>query len=259
MFTHSNTISGLIKSFYILPLICFFTFSSIAQETTKPKKDLKNTIHFNLTNPIIFGDRSLIIGYERVINKRQSFTINIGSAGFPSMNLINSDSAKVTKSSDKSGINISADYRFYLAKENKYVAPRGVYIGPYYSFNYFANKNNWTVKSTSGSTLNVESDLNLTIHTAGLELGYQFILWRRLSIDMVLLGPGIATYNLKGSFGTNLSVADKEKLLEKINDALADKIPGYSVVIDDGEFQSKGSSNTTSLGYRYMIQVGFRF
>jgi hypothetical protein len=230
-----------------------------AQETGKPKKDLKNTIHFNLTNPIIFGGRSYIIGYERVINKRQTFSVNIGTVGFPSLNIINSDSVNINTIRDNNGFNFSADYRFYLAKENKYVAPRGVYIGPYYSFNNFKNKHGWQVKSSSGSNISAESNLTLNIHTVGFQLGYQFILWRRLSIDMILLGPGVAGYNLKASFNSNLSVADKEKILEKLNEALADKFPGYSVVIDDGEFQRKGSFKTTSLGYRYLIQVGFRF
>ena len=230
-----------------------------AQEIAKPKKDLKNTIHFNLTNPLIFGDRAIIFGYERVVNKRQTFTVNVGSMGFPALNIINSDSVQAGKTHSQSGFNISVDYRFYLAKENRYVAPRGIYIGPYYSYNYFDRKNTWTVKSTSGSTINAETDVNLNIHTFGFELGYQFILWRRLSLDLILFGPGVGNYNLKTSIGSNLSVSDKEKLLEKINDALADKFPGYSLVIDDTEFQKKGSFKTTSIGYRYMVLLGFRF
>jgi hypothetical protein len=50
----------------------------------------------------------------------------------------------------------------------------------------------------------------LNIHTFGAELGYQFVFWDRLSVDMILLGPGIAAYSLKASFGTNLSEADKQ-------------------------------------------------
>jgi len=129
----------------------------------------------------------------------------------------------------------------------------------YYSFNYFENKHAWQVTSTSGSNISAESKLSLNIHNVGFQLGYQFVLWRRLSIDMILLGPGVAAYNLKASLSSNLSVSDKEKLLEKINEALADKFPGYSVVIGDGDFQRKGTFKTTSLGYRYLIQLGFRF
>lgn len=230
-----------------------------AQKTDKPKKDLKNTIHMNVTNPLIFGNKAIIFGYERVINKHQSFTVNIGSMGFPVLSLINSDSVQMNRTVSDKGFNMAVDYRFYLAKENKYVAPRGIYIGPYYAYNYFSRKNNWFVKSTAGSSINVETELTLNTHTFGFELGYQFILWRRLSIDLILLGPGLGVYDLETSFGSNLSVSDKEKLLQKINDALAEKFPGYTLVVKDRDFENTGSFKTTTLGYRYMVQIGFRF
>lgn len=240
-------------------LLTGFQQTVIAQEKSNPQKDLKNTIHFNLTNPLIFGS-SFIVGYERVINKRQTFTVNFGTTGFPSLNLINSDSLKANTIRDDKGYHFSADYRFYLAKENKYSAPRGVYIGPYYSYNFFDKGHVWTVKSTSGgSPAQVNSDLRLNIHTIGFELGYQFIFWRRLSLDMILVGPGVAAYSLKASIGTSLSQADKEKFFQALNDALAEKFPGFGHVIDEGEFKKTGTSKTTSFGYRYVIQIGFRF
>lgn len=227
-----------------------------AQDTTK---HLKNTILFNVTNPLIFGS-SFILGYERVLNNRHSFSINIGTTSFPGSDNTNTDSLKVNEINNKSGMNISADFRFYLAKENKYAAPRGVYIGPYYSYNNFKREHVWILKSTNGGTpLQVNSELSLNVHTVGFEMGYQFVFWERLALNMILIGPGVSSYNLKASFGSNLSQADRQKLLNAINDALTEKFPGYGGVIDDGEFQSKGSTNTTSLGYRYMIQLGFRF
>jgi hypothetical protein len=64
---------------------------------------------------------------ERVVKKHQTFTVNIGLASFPSMNIITSDSLKANGDSKNKGYNFSVDYRFYLSKENKYSAPRGVY------------------------------------------------------------------------------------------------------------------------------------
>ena len=244
--------------FIIVIAICF-QYTVTAQELKTTTKDFKNTIHFNITNPIIFGGRSFIFGYERVINKHQTFSINFGTVGFPSLGIINSDSFKVKTIRDDKGYNLSVDYRFYLAKENKYAAPHGVYIGPYYSYNYFDKKHVWAINSSTGFNGDVETDLSLKIHTIGAELGYQFILWKRVTLDMILMGPGIASYNLKASLGSNLSAADREKLFEKLNAALADKFPGYNVIINDGDFQKKGTAKTTSFGFRYLIQVGFRF
>lgn len=234
------------------------------QSAKAQKKDsthtLKNTIHFNLTNPLIFGDKTIILGYERVLNKRRSFTVNMGSVTFPSLGIVDADSIKAHSIRDNVGFHISVDYRFYLAKENKFAAPRGIYLAPYYSFNNFRNDRSWLVESTNGGPIQeVNSELRLNIHTFGAELGYQFVFWDRLSVDMILLGPGIAAYSLKASFGSNLSEADKQKLLEKLNEALIEKFPGYSRVIDDTEFKTTGVKNTTSFGYRYLVQIGFRF
>jgi hypothetical protein len=247
------------KAILLLLILAAFQQTIVAQEKKEPDKGYKNTVHFNITNPILFGSRSLVFGYERVVNKRQSFSINFGTTGFPSMNIINTDSVKATKTGDQNGVNFSADYRFYLSKENKYPAPHGVYIGPYYSYNSFGRKNTWAVTTSSGSVQDVESDLELKVHTVGFELGYQFIFWDRVTLDMVLIGPGIAGYDLKASLGSNLSEADKEKLFGALNDALTEKFPGYGLVIDDGHFKSRGTEKTTSFGYRYMLQVGFRF
>jgi hypothetical protein len=227
-----------------------------AQDTTK---HLKNTILFNVTNPIIFGS-SFILGYERVLNHRHSFSVNIGTTSFPGSDRRDTDSLKLNDVDNKSGANISADFRFYLSKENKYAAPRGVYIGPYYSYNNFKREHSWILKSTNGGApLEVKSELTLNVHTIGFEMGYQFVFWDRLALNMILFGPGISAYNLKASLGSNLSQADRQKLLDAINDALTEKFPGYGGVIDDGEFQAKGSANSTNLGYRYMVQIGFRF
>jgi hypothetical protein len=244
----------------LLLLIAGFGRELKAQEPNDSKKNYKNTVRFNLTNPFIFGSRSLIFGYERIINRRHSFSINLGQAQFPGLNLISSDSLKSKSVLGEKGINASVDYRFYLSKENKYEPPRGIYIGPYFSYNYFEKKNSWLLQSTNGGAPTaVDSKTSLAVSTVGFELGYQFVFWDRVSLDMILAGPGLGFYNLKASLANNLSEEDKHKFFEKLNKALADKFPGYSTVIDEGEFQNKGSANTTSLGFRYMVMVGYRF
>ncbi|HEX6846786.1 MAG TPA: hypothetical protein VF144_07400 [Chitinophagaceae bacterium] len=226
----------------------------------KESKNYKNVVRVNITNPIIFGNRSIIFGYERVVGKFQSFSVNAGMTDFPSLDLLRDDSLKANSITGQSGMHFSADYRFYLAKENKYQAPHGIYIGPYFGFNKFEKDHSWTLTSTSGGApFNVESKTEMTIFTLGFQLGYQFVIWDRMTLDLVLLGPGVASYDLKASLGTNLSQADKEKFFDKLNEALTEKFPGYGWTIDTGEFTRNGSTNTTSLGYRYMVQIGFRF
>jgi len=212
----------------------------IAQEENKElKKEYRNTIRFNATNPILFGGKSIIFGYERILKNNRSFSVNLGQAGFPKFEFSNTDSLKSRSIDEEKGYHFSADYRFYLSKENKYAAPRGVYIGPYYSYNYIERKNSWEIKSTEGGPFQeVESKTSLSVNAIGFELGYQFVFWNHFSLDMILLGPGVAFYNLKALVGSNLSEADKQKFFDKPNQALADKLPGYDMVINEGEFES---------------------
>lgn len=242
------------RQLFIL-LICI----SIATQAFCQSDGKKNTIYVNLTNPLIFGYKSYIIGYERTIGKHQSFSFNIGRMSLPAFgNRSNNDSLTLIKNSNDKGFHISADYRFYLGKENKYEAPHGVFIGPFYSYNSFSRSNEWLLNSSNFNG-NVNTDLQLSFHTIGAELGYQFILWDRIALDFVLLGPGIGIYKLKTNLNTQLSPDEASLFFEQLNYLLGEKIPGYDLVIKEGEFEKTGSLNKTSLGFRYMINIGFRF
>ncbi len=150
------------------------------------------------------------------------------------------------------------DYRFYLGSVNRYNGPRGVYIGPYYSYNSFSRENTWTLNTDSfqGSVL---TDLSFNINTVGIQLGYQFIFWDRMALDLILIGPGVGFYGAKVKLDTDLSAEDEALFFDKLNEYLADKIPGYDKVISEGELSKNGSFDVTSLGFRYMIHLGYKF
>lgn len=246
------------KALLLILLLPGFHKQAFSQESQE-EWNFKNTIRINVTNPLIFGTKSIIFGYERVLNKKKSFSINVGQASFPKFSLINADSLVAKDVLSEKGFHISADFRFYLAKENKYPAPRGVYIGPYVAYNYFERKNAWSLTSTGGGQQLVESTTSLTVGNLGFQMGYQFVFWDRFSLDMILFGPGIASYSLKTTFADNLSEEDRQKLFEYLNNVLSEKLPGFDLVIDEGEFEKTGTTNTTSAGFRYMVMIGFRF
>ena len=49
------------------------------------------------------------------------------------------------------------------------------------------------------------------------------------------------------------------KQITFLNEFLSDKFPAYNQVIEPGEFEKKGSFNTTTAGFRYLIHLGYRF
>ena len=76
---------------------------------------------------------------------------------------------------------------------------------------------------------------------------------------MRLCGAGVGFYKWDVSLDTDLTAEDSALFFEKLNAALEEKFPRYDGTLGEGEFQKKGAKSTTGLGYRYMIQLGYRF
>jgi hypothetical protein len=254
------------KKKILLPqsLLLILIISSICRvqaqnDSLKQMRQYKNVIRYNLSGALIFGvDRYIIFGYERVIKKNQTISVNIGGVKLPKLISINTDSFSLQKDRKSGGTNLSVDYRFYLGKENKYQAPHGAYIGPYYSYNKFTRDNQWQRTNSGGSSfLNTNAILN--IHSVGFQFGYQFILWKRFSLDMVLVGPGFGFYSYKAKFDGTVTAEDKEQIADGLKQMLTQKFPGMNFVFADKEVSSDGVLRTNTLCYRYMIHIGFIF
>lgn len=241
-----------------------FTDSSLIKETEYPlisakeKKVRKNSIMITVSNPALISTKFQTIGYERILPNNQSFTVNVGIFSIPEFGGDLADSLGLNTDYKDKGFHFSTDYRFYLKKENKYAAPRGVYLAPYYTYNRLSRENSWNFEN-EGVVEKVYTDLTLNIHTIGAELGYQFIFWDRVALDLILIGPGFGFYNLKAEVGTNMDPIKESEFFDKMNQILADKIPGYDKVIGAGDFSKKGTYNAKSVGFRYLIRVGYRF
>ena len=248
-----------LRWYYVVLLIGLGSETLAQNDSTRKMPHYKNVIRYNLSGALIFGpDKYIILGYERLVSPRQSFSINIGQAAMPKLISITTDSFNVNKDSKRSGINVSVDYRFYLAKENKFEAPPGFYIGPYYGYTRFNNEATWDYKHpTTNSSLTTSS--KFTINNIGFELGYQLVLWKRMTLDFVMVGPGIGFYNYKASFDGNVDAATKEQIFDGLKQLLTQKFPGMNLVFSDKEINSSGTMRASTIGYRYIIHIGFLF
>lgn len=243
--------------------LCIFLMSHIcAQENVIDSnyKRHKNIVRFNLTNPIIYGKRAVIFGYERALGKHHSVCLNIGPTGFRNLSSssVNNNILSVQKEVHNSGLHISTEYRYYLKKENKYLSPRGIYIGPYFSFNNIRKKNDWFLTTNSFNGL-LRTDFNLNIYSLGVELGYQFVLWNRLAIDFIFFGPGVAFFNYSFKTDLSLSANDKKTVFNELNNYLDEKYPGYHKIATNFSLDNKSTNNTTFISYRFIVHFGFNF
>ncbi len=252
----------------ILPIIIItilvfaIPFQCISQDSLKTNDFIprKNVIRYNLT-PNIMGFSSVIFGYERVVKSHQSFSINAGYLSIGKSNNKENEDYKLTSTKSSSGFSIAADYRFYLKKENKNPAPSGIYLAPYllhYNLNLSTG-----IKSLFDNSPNAEVivDSKININNIGLELGYQFNIKNRFTIDLILVGPSFGGYrvNMEVAGGVQPPDDDLDETLEALRDLLFAKYPWLESLIDEGQVDVKGKKTHWGLGFRYVFQIGYRF
>jgi len=154
----------------------------------------KNVIKWNLTPFLIFSKKNINIGYERVISPYRSISINAGYFELPQFTKTLFDSLEIKNSTDRSGFSVSGDYRFYFKKRNRKMAPDGLYWGVYGSYYHTQFKNDIVILNNPSIQGDLLFGAKLNIVNVGVELGYQFIIKERLSIDLIFMGASMSMY-----------------------------------------------------------------
>jgi Protein of unknown function (DUF3575) len=239
-------------------VILFMTTSPLAQAQKGDTTLRRNTIKVDITSYWLYRD-ALMFSYERVVKSRPNHTwaITAGLQEFPTLVGQLVDTIAVRNENKSSGYKVGGEYRFYLQKENKYGAPHGVYLGPYTSYHRYSNDRSIEVNN-NGSIENGTLKSDLSILNIGVQLGYQFVLNNRWTIDLVFIGPSVSNYTFKSSLDGNISV-NKDDITNEVVLGLIDKFPAFEDLIDEGEFASQGKINTWAYGYRYQFQIGYHF
>lgn len=250
-----------IKYIVALGIFTIAGFSLNAQTTDtlyNPAKELKNSIKLNLSCMVIY-ENAFQLGYERVIKKNQTLNIAAGYLEFPVKLNLKLDNTTLGNTTKKSGYSLGADYRFYLAKENKYNAPHGVYLAPFITLYHFTSDRmlNHTDSSGTQSSTNLNTQINFM--NIGGELGYQFVFGKRWVIDAVVFGPAVTRYNFKAKLQNNIPGLDENETLQAVIDALKEKLPLLNNVSSEEGISGKGTEAFWSVGFRYNISIGFRF
>ncbi len=224
---------------------------------TKPVH--RNVIKFNPTPMLLWGDvKNLTFSYERVIGRSQSVSLMAGYLVYPK--LIGDSLAGLIALTDrqKRGINLAAEYRFYPLRRNRRPTPDGLYLGPYVSYygNRFENKFDilHTSVDQSGSYT-----VNINIINVGFELGYQFIFWKRLSVDLLMFGPSISYYTANLRVDGNLDPDQISEVNQEFVQKLLDRFPALGYILSGEKVSKSGFRSSMGFGLRYAVQIGFHF
>lgn len=221
------------------------------------EKYKKNIIKWNLTPFVLWDSRNINLSYERVLNPYRSFSVNAGIFLLPTSGIY--DSLNIESALKQNGLTVSGDYRFYIKNRNLKQAPDGLYWGPYASFHNYRFENEINLLNNPDFDGNLLLDGNINIFSAGAEIGYQFIIKERLSIDLVFIGPSLSVYTGGLKLEGEVESDDYEDYLNAIRDILVGKLPILGDLISKGEFNDNGASASIGFGLRYLIQIGYRF
>jgi hypothetical protein len=234
-------------------------FSVEARDSVRVHRNRKNIIKLNLTALAIYQSGPLI-EYERVTWKNQSFSVQLGYVTLPFGSNSTRDKLNLQSDVKKSGYTATVDYRFYLKSENKDPAPHGVYIGPYVSYYHFRNERDVTFTNSSGVSSDVlRLNTNVDVFNIGVQLGYQFVLGKRWTIDCILLAPSISNYKVKIEIDGNASKENLTDYQQEVLQALVDKYPALGSLAGDKVYTFNGRLDTWAPCVRYSIHLGFRF
>jgi hypothetical protein len=244
-------------------MVCIFPLISVTAQTDSTRTILqphyKNVIKFNPTPMILWDWKNITFSYERILNPRQSISFELGYLVFPKLvedTLI--DLVNLT-SSEKSGVNATIEYRFYLTKLNTRPIPAGLYIGPYLTYYQYQFKNGLDVFPATVDTTGMIKG-NFWSFNLGVELGYQFVFWKRWTLDLVMVGPSISYYGGKLEITADLDGSQIQQINEELYDKLITRFPGLTTLSTSGKtFQETGKLDIFRLGFRYLFQLGFHF
>jgi hypothetical protein len=167
----------------IITILLGITMNAMAQ---------KNVIKAGLPN-IFYGEYQL--GYERMINNRQSIQLKAGYFQPVSSFLIDEKLFQFTNEYRIEGVNggfqTSLEYRFYMTGTEK---PSGFYVAPYARIAQLSML--YTDKLTPNN-LDFNVDATATIMGLGAQLGYQWLIKDRVCIDFNFFGAGVDFWNAK--------------------------------------------------------------
>lgn len=217
----------------------------------------RNIIKWNITPFVLWSPKNINLSYERILKPNRSFSLNAGFFELPTADIY--DSLDIQSDVKDWGFTVSGDYRYYVTKRNPGSAPDGLYWGPFASYHYYQFENLITVIDNPDIEGDVFLNGRYNVFSGGIQIGYQFIIKEKLSIDMVFLGPSLSF--VSGSFEHHGQITSEEykEYIEAIRDMLISNSRIINYLYREDLIDETGVTTSFGLGFRYLVQIGYRF
>lgn len=209
------------------------------------------------TDPFLPVFGTVAINYERAIFPRMSLGIGFGqklSSGILEISGIDNERLKTSDLSFE-GIRILPEFRWYLSKSD--VGLTGFYVGIYYKYqtNNCAVSSTYTPDNSSGTPADVNFDLRIKTHAAGLQLGYKLFAYKKFYADFLFAGLGMSRSELETEIESDVPDGYFDELSGGVKRFFILKGIKPKLVNRDDQLQG----TLTALSLRYGIKLGIGF
>jgi len=229
-----------LKLVFIFVLVLLMTDAVFAQ---------KNVVRLGLGG---LGYRNINLDFERALKENQAISLNLGiliPRTIPSALVEDVE----LDFNDLKGISIAPEYRFYTGSKK---ALNGFYIAPYLKYSSYGI-------SASGSYDGTYGDVSAKFSTlgGGMQLGTQWLINDRVSIDWSFFGIGLNRNTLSMRFETNDNEVDFENIEDDMRAGL-DDLPNFitkSIKTESGSDYAKIKAPVFLPAFRSNLSIGIAF
>ncbi len=243
---------------FVFIILSFCTFAQELSDSTKSNPARKNAVKFL---PVSLAFNSVAFEYERKLSQRNSLLLGIGipaTKSFPGFYNLGNPDNDITD--DELGIfSLRLAYRHY---SKEHLQPRGFYSSPYFKYQKITAAATILAKDDNGISYSEKLDFNAKTYSLGLQLGYQWLIAKRVSIDWYFLGFEMGLGNIDASV-TSPNGAEIDNIYNDVLDA----VNGMPSIWQDRITVSKQGTNQvvvkgSSLPYPWLrsgISIGIAF
>jgi hypothetical protein len=209
-------------------------------------------------------NRTLNLEYERLLTEKTSvfgefgyqFPINVPAGLVDFTEGTGSTNNLVINEGTYNNVYFAAEYRIYTAG----VAGKGFFVAPYLKLSNYSFDVTGTYNNDVNGFINIPAEVNLGYFSASIggQLGYQWIIKDKVTINWSFIGLGVGLNRLSAGF-----TADDNDVFEEweqdVNDFLA-QFPGNYELKSDNATRTIDAAGTVILpAARASLSIGYRF
>lgn len=210
-------------------------------------------------NTIALPLDNISLVYERGIIPRLSASLGLSykySGGMPRIVTATSDILSF-QIDEINGFGITPELRYYIKTCNDRLL-EGLYFGLYFRYTQYETNAHFSYAPVGGTIEINSAGLKYIEYSTGITLGYQLMLWKRFSIDLLMFGPRFSNISVGYEFEEVASQEFLDELSETINETINRFGLDYTVELEQ-QGGGKAKTSFSFMNVRFGISLGFAF